>query len=102
MKISIEPHFQISMPNNIVLFTLNGCDHCVNLKKRLSKLSIPYKEIETTENEVLWDKIVEETGHDLLPTTLIMNDENDESFIYIPGVDYQTEDEIVEIIKSYT
>jgi len=49
----------------------------------------------------MWLKIVETIGVDILPTTYINNIDNDEGQFYIPGKDYQTEDEIVNIIKTY-
>lgn len=87
--------------NRIVIFTLYGCDSCDSLKKRLSNQSVPYDEIEITENEELWNKIVKEIRHETLPTTLILNTRTEESLVFVPGVDYKTENEIVQIIKSY-
>jgi glutaredoxin len=31
--------------NDIIIFTLNGCGHCVELKKSLIELEIDYTEI---------------------------------------------------------
>ena len=89
------------MMNSIIVFTLNGCGHCKLLKKRLGNLSIPYVEIEVSENETIWKQVVEQTGHDVLPTVFIKKNNDDDGFVYVPGRDYQNEDEIIEIIKTY-
>jgi glutaredoxin len=87
--------------NIVIIFTLHGCDHCASLKEKLVEKSIPFNEIEITENQELWEKIVLQIGDEILPTTLIFNDEGNFSKIFIPGRDYQTENEIISIIKSF-
>jgi glutaredoxin len=89
------------MSHKIVLFTLNGCEHCSSLKNRLKNLSIPYEEIDVELNEQIWGQVVDQTGEDSVPTTFIIGEDDDLGTIFVPGVDYETEDEIVEIIKSH-
>lgn len=90
------------MKDTIVVFTLNGCGHCTNLKKRLTDISIPYQEVEINQNRQIWDQVVSQTGHNVLPTVFIKSEGTDVGEIYIPGRDYQNEDEIVEILKKLT
>lgn len=87
--------------NTIVIFTLNGCSHCQSLKKRLRDLSIPYTEIEIGANEDIWTQVVRQTGEDVIPTVFIKKENDEDGPVYVPGRDYQDEDEIVEIIKTY-
>lgn len=87
--------------NTIVIFTLNGCGHCQSLKKRLDDISIPYTEIEIGANEEIWKQVVRQTGEDVIPTVFIKKNDNEDGPVYVPGRDYQNEDEIVEIIKTY-
>lgn len=89
------------MPTSIILFTLDGCSHCESLKNRLNELTIPYNELEINENPEIWDEVVKQIKHELLPTVFIVNRDNDEGLIFIPSIDYETEDEIVEIIKTH-
>ncbi len=89
------------MADTIIVFTLNGCGHCVNLKKRLNDISIPYKEMEINDNRNIWDQVVTQTGFNLLPTVFIRKEETDTGVIYIPSRDFQNEDEIVEILKKH-
>jgi glutaredoxin len=88
------------MSSSIIIFTLNGCFHCTNLKNRLNELNIPFIDVEIGQNQKLWDQVVEQTGHNVLPTVFIKKDNTDEGPVYVPGRDYKTEDEIVEIIKN--
>ena len=88
------------MSDSIVIFTLNGCLHCKNLKNRLNELSIPFIDVEIGQNQKLWDQVVEQTGHNVLPTVFIRKENTEEGPVYVPGRDYETEDEIVEILKN--
>ena len=88
------------MPDNIIIFTLNGCLHCKNLKNRLTELEMPFIDVEIDQNQKLWDQVVEQTGHNVLPTVFIKKENTEDGPVYIPGRDYQTEDEIVEILKN--
>lgn len=85
----------------IIIFTLSGCSHCLSLKKRLDEIDIAYFEIEITQNKEIWDKVVEQTGHNVLPTVFIKTENSDDGPVYVPGRDYMSEDHIVEIIKSH-
>lgn len=87
------------MPS-IVIFSLDGCLHCKNLKNSLNKLNISFIDVEIGQNQKLWDKVVEQTGHNVLPTVFIKQENTEDGPVYIPGRDYQTEDEIVEILKN--
>lgn len=87
--------------NSIIVFTLNGCGHCKNLKKRLNDIDVLFTEIEIGLNEHIWNQVVEQTGHNVLPTVFIKKENTDDGLVYIPGRDYQSEDEIVEIIKTF-
>lgn len=88
------------MSDSIVIFTLNGCLHCKNLKNRLNELSIPFIDVEIGQNQKLWDQVVEQTGHNVLPTVFIRKENTEEGPVYVPGRDYETEDQIVEILKN--
>lgn len=89
------------MKDRIIVFTLNGCFHCHHLKEELNNLSIPYLEIEVTANPNIWDQVVKQTGHDSLPTVFIQKNGSDSGPVYVPGRDYDTHDEIIEILKTY-
>lgn len=67
---------------------------------KLKELSIPFHDVEITLNRHLWDQIVLQTGQDLTPTIFIQDDKNGSGLVYSPGRDFQSPEEIVEIIKN--
>ena len=87
--------------NNIIVFTLKGCGHCVELKSELNKLNIPFNEIEISENQKIWDQVVSQTGHNSLPTVFVGLKGNENGPVFVPGRDFKGKDEIIEIIKTY-
>lgn len=89
------------MNNKIVIFTLDGCFHCVNLKKELDNISIPFVEIEVNANPHIWSQVVNQTGKDYLPTVFIQKGETNTGPVFVPGEDFENQEEIIEIIKSY-
>jgi glutaredoxin len=89
------------MKHTIVVFTLNGCKYCYDLKNKLTELEIPFNDIEISINKEIWDSVVKQTGHNVLPTVYINKNNSNEGPIYIPGVDFKNENEIVEIIKTF-
>jgi len=90
------------MSNNIVLFTMDGCGHCYDLKKELNELQIPFDEIEINQNKNVWDQVVKQTKENVIPTIYITEENTDEGLVFIPGKDFNNRDEGIEIIKKYT
>jgi glutaredoxin len=84
----------------ILVFTINGCLHCQELKNKLTDLLIPFKDIEVTLNKPLWDQVVSQTGYDLTPTVYIQDGNSPNGLVYTPGRDFQDVNEIIEIIKN--
>ena len=87
--------------DKLLIFTLDGCYHCSSLKKRLDDINITYKEVEVGQNPEIWGEIVKLVKYEFLPTILVSPENSENGHIYVPSVNYQTEDEIVEIIKNY-
>ena len=86
--------------NDLAVFTLNTCVLCGELKRRLAEESISFHDIEIIRNRELWDQVVSQTGHDILPTVFIQTDAEGNGQVYTPGRDFQDIDEIIEIIKN--
>lgn len=101
--ISTKKSFQISksMSNKIIIFTLDGCGHCVQLKESLTENNITFTEVEINSNKKVWDQVVTQTGHNSLPTVFISLEGRDDGPVFVPGRDYSDKDEIVKIIKTY-
>jgi len=89
------------MGNDVIVFTLLGCGHCESLKKRLITQNIFFNEIEITQNPDIWSQVVEQTGYNLLPTVFIRNEGSEDGTVFVPGRDYQSEDDIINLINEY-
>jgi glutaredoxin len=89
------------MANKIVVFTLNGCGHCVDLKIKLREQSIPFVEVEINDNKELWNQVVSQTGHNALPTVFVSLEEGDNGPVYVPERDFTDKDILVEELKKY-
>lgn len=89
------------MLDNIILFTLNGCHHCKTLKKSLQKHDIQFYEIEITNNEKIWDQVVNQTGHNSLPTIFVRKENTDDGLVYVAGVDFMSDEEGIKLIKQH-
>ena len=85
----------------IIVFTLDGCSHCVILKSKLNEETIPFTEIEITLNEKIWDKVVEQTGHNVLPTVFIKYEDTDTGPVFIPCKDYESPEDLIPKIKNH-
>jgi glutaredoxin len=89
------------MSNQIYIFTLDGCGHCVTLKNSLNNLQIPFIELEVGKNTEIWNEVVEQTGHNSLPTVFISLSGGEDGPVFIPGRDYMDKEEVIEKIKEY-
>ena len=89
------------MSVNVILFTLNNCIHCKSLKKRLKLESIDFHEIEINDNQKIWDEVVNQTGHNSLPTIFIQKENTDTGPVYVAGVDFMSDEEGLNIIKQH-
>ena len=89
------------MNKRVIIFTLNGCDHCKELKDYLLKLNINFLDIDISVNNEQWLRIVKLTGQDVVPTVYLTDIATDIGVIYVPFNDFKNTEEIVEIIKSY-
>lgn len=85
----------------VVVFTLDGCVHCTNLKKRLNEENIEFLEIEITENPEIWGQVYKQTKNDYLPTVFVKNENSNSGPIFIPTVDFNDEDELIKKLKQY-
>ena len=87
--------------NEIVLFTLNGCGHCQDLKKLLDDENIDYTDLEVIENSDIWEDVVKKTSNEFVPTIFININRTNEGPILIPDKDFHSSEEALKIIKKY-
>jgi glutaredoxin len=84
----------------IYVFTLNNCSHCTELKRKLTESGIIFNDVEITKNRNLWDIVLKQTGHDILPTVFIQKEDDGSGVVYTPGRDFQSDEQIIDIIKK--
>jgi len=89
------------MKNTIIIFTMIGCPYCVNLKNFLVESNIPYIELKIHENKRVWEQLVKQTGLRHLPTIFIKEGDTDMGPVYVSGRDFESNQEILDIIKKY-
>jgi hypothetical protein len=66
----------------------------------LKKEGIDFLEIEITNNEKIWNQVVNQTGHNSLPTIFLRKDDTDNGLVYVAGVDFMSDEEGINIIKN--
>ncbi len=59
------------MKNNVIVFSMKGCPWCIKLKDQLKENKISYIEKDIDDYKELYDKFVEKTGNDLLPSVIV-------------------------------
>ena len=61
----------VSSRMNIEIYTIAKCPYCAAAIRLLEKRKLPYKEFELTDNPVLEQEIVEQTGQKTTPHVFI-------------------------------
>jgi glutaredoxin len=85
----------------IYILTTYGCEYCEELINKLNNLNIQYIDIKIDDHPAIWVNVMLETKSDAIPV-LIINKNESESIIYIPVRDFNTIDELIEIILENT
>lgn len=87
--------------NTVVVFTLDGCIFCEELKNRLNEEKINFLEIEINSNPIIWEQVVQQTNYDYLPTVFIKLGENNNGPVFVPSIDYEDNDDLISQIREY-
>lgn len=82
------------MKKRILLYTMKGCGHCMNLKNKLDKEKIPYinKDIDIYKTD--YERVSSLLETEYIPIVRIDND------YLVPEKDFNTIDECVELVKK--
>ncbi len=91
------------MDKVVVLFTMQGCPHCVEMKEMLVNEGIDFVDRDIDEYEEEYNMFVEITENEYVPAfMLIENPETDPiSELYAPDRDYDDLEDGVGIIKEW-
>ena len=87
--------------NDIFVFTMNGCNHCISLKEYLKTKGVKFSELEINSNREVWSQVVSQTGENILPTVYVRKNGTDGGPVFIPGKDFKSPEELYEIIRIY-
>lgn len=88
----------------MVVYTMQGCPHCVDFKNMLQNEGIDFVSRDIEEHDAEYQVFVEITENDFVPAILIIKEGGDnkyESFLYAPDRDYNELTEAVQIIKKH-
>tara|TARA_Y100001963_G_scaffold143767_1_gene215036 strand:+ start:315 stop:647 length:333 start_codon:yes stop_codon:yes gene_type:complete len=100
---------EIKGGGDITLYTLPYCNYCNLLKDTLSKLKIPFKEIDVEENEYMGDWIERNLKTESYPV-IYFTKRPEEGFYILPSSDldklggnriFNTIEEALEILLTY-
>lgn len=89
------------MSYTVYVFTMGGCGHCKNLKNALTEKSLPFTEIEVSNNKKLWDQVVNQTKIDFVPTIFIKRGDSGTGPVFCPDRDFKSHEDAVEIVEKY-
>ena len=51
----------------ITFYTLEGCPACNELKEKASKIGLVWEDVEMTNNDEMWKKLMDKGGSDFVP-----------------------------------
>jgi len=77
------------------MFTMKGCHHCDNLKKKLTENKISFMEKDVDEHEKMYEKFSKAVKSDFLPAVIIGKK------AFIPDRSFKTIDQGAQIIEDY-
>lgn len=93
----------MSPTKDLILFTMDGCPYCVELKEMLKKENIDYHERDIDVHREEYDYFCEIVGNEYVPAFMIVEDIESDSpkpNFYAPERDFMVLDEAVGIIKE--
>jgi len=92
------------MDKLLILFTMEGCPYCVQMKDQLTESDIDFVERDINEHKDEYDMFVEITENEFVPAFMIVEspDGNDhKSYLFAPDRDFNEIEEGILIIKEH-
>lgn len=88
---------------NIVVYTMQGCPHCVEFKRMLTEKKIEFYDRDIEEFKDEYELFVRASENNFIPALLIIEDNGDiqEPHIYTPETHYNTLDDAIVIIENH-
>ena len=92
------------MDKLVILFTMEGCPYCVQMKDQLKESNINFVERDIDEHKDEYDMFVEITENEYVPAFMIVESpdtDDHKSYLFAPERDYNEIEEGVAIIKEH-
>ncbi len=92
------------MDKLLFIFTMEGCQFCVQMKDKLKESNIDFIERDIFEHNDEYEMFVEVTQNDFVPAFMIIENpdkDNEKSHLFAPDRDYEDIDGGVSIIKEH-
>jgi len=92
------------MDKLVILFTMEGCPYCVQMKDQLRESDIDFVERDIDEHKDEYDMFVEITENEFVPAFMIVESpdtDDHKSYLFAPERDYDEIEEGVAIIKEH-
>jgi len=92
------------MDKLVILFTMEGCPYCVQMKDKLKESDINFVERDIDKYKDEYDMFVEITENEFVPAFMIVESpdtDDHKSYLYAPERDYDEIEEGVSIIKEH-
>lgn len=89
----------------VVLYTMNGCPHCEEMKEKLVKNKIRFTERDIDKYEKEYDLFVEATKNEYIPAFMLLTFEKSKKptdvQLLAPDDDFEDLDEALEKVRRY-
>jgi glutaredoxin len=92
------------MDKIVILFTMDGCPYCVQMKEQLTESNIDFFERDINEHSDEYDMFVGITENEFVPAFMIVESpdtDKHKSYLYAPERDYDEIEDGVTIIKEH-
>ena len=92
------------MDKLVILFTMEGCPYCVQMKEQLTESNISFVERDIRKYEEEYEMFVEITENEFVPAFMIVESpdtDDHKSYLFAPERDYNEIEEGVAIIKEH-
>ena len=92
------------MDKLVILFTMEGCPYCVQMKDQLTESEINFVERDIDEHKDEYDMFVEITENEYVPAFMIVESpdtDDHKSYLFAPERDFNEIEEGVAIIKEH-
>ena len=91
------------MDKLLILFTMDGCGYCVQMKNKLKESNIDFIDRDIFEHKDEYDMFVEITENEFVPAFMIVEspDVEPNTLLFAPERDFNEIDDGIKIIKEH-